>query len=554
MSVMALHLGSHLHNFIDPTSHEQTSTSAGRAQDAEVRRRIAEGIPTPRIAILGAGAAGICMALQLLEQGITSFTLYEKADRVGGTWRDNTYPGAACDVPSHLYSFSFAPKVDWTRKFPEQPEILDYLERLVDEHDLGPHIQFATEVTAATWVEEHSLWSLELRRANTDSGADGQEATDGDSGQDQHCEAEIVVSGLGQLNRPNIPEIPGLESFTGTMFHSAAWNHEHDLSGESVAVIGIGASAIQFVPQVAAEAAAVTLFQRSVNYVAPKPDRAFKRWELSALRHIPGVRQVYRTSIYWRFEFRFRLMKKGSRLGAVLQKKFRDQVSQLASPKLPLEAIVPDYTPGCRRILIANDWYPTLLKPTTRVVTEGIAAITETAVVTESGEEIPADTIIFGTGFQATDFLAPMRITGRDGQGLNEVWKDGARAFLGLAVSGFPNFFILYGPNTNLGHNSILFMIEQQVGYIRQLVDDFVLKGVRSVEVRERSMQAFDTEISDATAQTVWDEDCSSWYKNASGRVTNNWPDYTVKYKQRLAHPDQRDWLSRTTSPVLNHE
>ena len=245
-------------------------------------------------------------------------------------------------------------------------------------------------------------------------------------------------------------------------------------------------------------------------------------------------------------------MKKGSRLGAVLQKKFREQVSQLASPQLPLEAIVPEYTPGCRRILIANDWYPTLLKPTTRVVTEGIAAITETAVVTESGEEIPADTIIFGTGFQATDFLAPMRITGRDGQDLNDVWKDGARAFLGLAVSGFPNFFILYGPNTNLGHNSILFMIEQQVGYIRQLVDDFVLKGVRSVEVRERSMQAFDAEISDATAQTVWDEDCSSWYKNASGRVTNNWPDYTVKYKQRLARPDQRDWLSRTASPVLD--
>ena len=494
------------------------------------------------------------MALQLLEQGITSFTLYEKADRVGGTWRDNTYPGAACDVPSHLYSFSFAPKVDWTRKFPEQPEILDYLETLVAQHNLESHIEFATEITAATWIEERSLWSLDLQRGNTNFGAVGHVAAGGESGPTEQVEAEIVITGLGQLNRPHIPEIPGLESFTGAKFHSAAWDHEHDLSGERIAVIGIGASAIQFVPQVAASAASVTLFQRSVNYVAPKPDRAFKRWELWALRHIPGLRQAYRSSIYWRFEFRFRLMKKDSRLGAVLQKKFREQVSQLASPQLPVEAIVPEYTPGCRRILIANDWYPTLLKPTTRVVTEGIAAITKTAVVTESGEEIPADTIIFGTGFQATEFLAPMRITGRDGQDLNEVWKDGARAFLGLAVGGFPNFFILYGPNTNLGHNSILFMIEQQVGYIRQLIDDFVLKGVCSVEVRERSMQAFDTEISEATAQTVWDEDCSSWYKNSSGRVTNNWPDYTVKYKHRLAHPDQRDWLSRTASPVLDLE
>jgi len=532
---MAADMRFHLHNFLHPTSHSDSNTAAGRARSDQLRRLITEGTPTPRIAILGAGAAGICMALQLLEHGISSFTIYEKGERVGGTWRDNTYPGAACDVPSHLYSFSFAPKVDWSRKFPEQPEILGYLESLVSKYNLGNHIVFSAEVTEAVWNEERSLWALELSSGATH-------------------EAEVVVSGLGQLNRPNIPQIAGLDTFTGTKFHSAQWDHSHDLHGERVAVIGIGASAIQFVPQVAKLAAEITLFQRSVNYVAPKPDRPFTRLQISALKNVPGLRQAYRSSIYWRLEFRFRLMKKGSRLGAMMQRKFGEEVSKMASPNLPTEALVPQYTPGCRRILIANDWYPTLLRPQTRVVTEGVSRITSTGIITESGEEIPVDTIIFGTGFHATDFLAPLQITGRDGQDLNHAWKEGARAFLGLAVSGFPNFFILYGPNTNLGHNSILFMIEQQVGYIREIIDGFVTKGVTSAEVRERSMENFDAEISAALTKTVWNEDCSSWYKNSQGRVTNNWPDYTVAYKQRLAHPDQRDWKTNTASQVLDLE
>ncbi|MEX0768376.1 MAG: NAD(P)/FAD-dependent oxidoreductase [Microthrixaceae bacterium] len=532
---MTTDLRSHFQNLLQPTSHAESSTAAGKARSAEMRRLIAEGAPTPRIAILGAGAAGICMAIQLLEQGIDSFTLFEKGTGVGGTWRDNTYPGAACDVPSHLYSFSFAPKVDWSRKFPNQPEILEYLESLVTQYNLTRHLRFSTEVTTAVWNEERCVWVLELNSGETH-------------------EAEVVVSGLGQLNRPNIPQIPGLDSFTGTKFHSARWDHDHELQGERVAVVGIGASAIQFVPRVAKVAQEITLFQRSVNYVAPKPDRPFTPRQKWALQHIPGLRQAYRSSIYWRLEFRFRIMKKGSKLGAMLQKKFGEEVSKMASPKLPAEAIVPEYTPGCRRILISNDWYPTLLQPQTRVVTDGIAQITESSIVTQAGEEIPVDTIIFGTGFQSTEFLAPMKITGREGIELNNAWREGARAFLGLAVAGFPNFFILYGPNTNLGHNSILFMIEQQVGYIRKIIDEFVAKGVTSIEVRERSMDNFDSEITTAVSQTVWSEDCSSWYKNAQGRVTNNWPDYTVAYKRRLARPDQRDWKTSTSHRVANSQ
>ncbi len=501
-----------------------STSHPGGARAGEVRAAVGAGASTPRIAILGAGAAGLCMALQLRERGIDSFTIYEKSDGVGGTWRDNTYPGAACDVPSHLYSFSFAPKTDWTRKFPEQPEILEYFESLVDRGDLSGHLRFGTTITAADWDETTATWTLRTEAGET-------------------FQADVVVSGLGQLNRPKIPDIPGLDSFDGTTFHSARWDHDHDLRGERVAVIGIGASAIQFVPQVAKVARQLTLFQRSVNYVAPKPDRRFRSWEHWLLDHVGPLERAYRASIYWRFESRFSLMRKGSRLGAFMQRAFGARVSKMASPDLPVEALVPDYSPGCRRILIANDWYPTLLRPNTTVVTDGIEKITPRGVVAATGQEYPVDTIIFGTGFQTTEFLSPLRVTGRAGQDLNQVWADGARALLGVAVPGFPNLFMLYGPNTNLGHNSILFMIEQQVGYVLQLVDDMVLDGVRSVEPTPDAMDRFDAEIAAATSRTVWDEDCSSWYKNEAGRITNNWPDYTVRYRRRMRRPDPADWV-----------
>lgn len=490
------------------------------------RPSVADRPATPRVAILGAGAAGLCMAIQLLDAGIDTFTVFEKSDGVGGTWRDNTYPGAACDVPSHLYSLSFAPKTDWTRKFPEQPEILEYFESLVPRFGLEPHLRFGTPIESATWDDDTSTWHL---RSHS-----GEEFT-----------ADVLVSGLGQLNVPNIPDIPGLDSFDGTTFHSARWDHSHDLRGERVAVIGIGASAIQFVPRVARSARQLTLFQRSVNYVVPKPDREFRAWERWLLEHVPFLQRAYRSSIYWRFEARFSLMRKGSWLGRVVQDRFAKTVTALESERLPREALVPDYTPGCRRLLIANDWYPTLLSPQVRVVTDPIEKITPRGVVTAEGEEVPVDTIIFGTGFRTTDFLSPVRIVGRGGTELRSVWSDGAFAHLGLSVPGFPNLFMLYGPNTNLGHNSILFMIEQQVGYIRQLLEEMDRTGSRSVEPTEQAMAAFTAEIDEATARTVWAEDCHSWYKNDSGRVTNNWPDYTVRYRKRLRTPDLSEWALR---------
>ena len=315
-------------------------------------------------------------------------------------------------------------------------------------------------------------------------------------------------------------------------------------------MVGIGASAIQFVPRVAKSARQLTLFQRSVNYVAPKPDRRFKPWEHWLLEHVTPLQRAYRASIYWRFEARFSLMRKDSRLGRILKDRFAKQLAPMVTPDLPAEALIPDYAPGCRRLLIANDWYPTLLRPNVEVVSSSIEKVTPSGIVTSDGRQVDVDTIIFGTGFHSTEFLSPLRITGREGRDLNEEWRSGARAHLGVAVPGFPNLFMLYGPNTNLGHNSILFMIEQQVGYIRQLVAEMVLDGSSSVEVTDSAMAAYDREIELATAQTVWAGDCQSWYKNDAGRVTNNWPDYSINYARRMRRPDPSEWTTRRPEPT----
>lgn len=498
---------------------------------ATVRRAVARGAWTPRVAILGAGAAGLCAAIALREAGIRTFEVWEKSDGVGGTWRDNTYPGAGCDVPSHLYSFSFASKRDWTRKFAGQEEILGYFESLVDRFDLGPHLRFGREVVSADWDEHTACWRLRL--------ADGGES-----------EADVVLSGLGQLNRPYVPDLPGLDTFGGPTFHSARWRHDVDLTGKDVAVVGIGASAIQFVPPVAAAADHVTLFQRTPNYVAPKGDREFTQAQRWALVHVPGLQRLYRSWIYWKLEARWTFMRRGSRLGRFMQQRFASEVGKLASERLPTDALVPNYVPGCRRILISDDWYPTLLRPHVDVVSAGVVAVEPGAVVTEDGGRHRADVLVFGTGFRTTEFLSPVRITGREGRVLEEDWSDGASAFLGLARPGFPNLFMMYGPNTNLGHNSILFMIEQQVGCIVEVLQRMVLERLAAVEPTPAAMSAFDAFVDEAVAATVWAEDCSSWYKNAAGRVTNNWPGPTVAYRRRLRRVAADEWAVRPRAAV----
>ena len=358
-------------------------------------------------------------------------------------------------------------------------------------------------------------------------------------------EADVVVSGLGQLNRPYVPDLPGLDEFEGPVFHSARWRHDVDLDGKDVAVVGIGASAIQFVPPVAARAARTTLFQRTANYVAPRNDREYRGWERFVLAHVPGVQRAYRSWIYGKLEFRWLLMRRGSRLGKLLRQRFGAELGKFVSESKPADALIPDYAPGCRRVLISDDWYQTVLRPDVDIVTSGVDRVTPHGVVDAGGTEHHADVLVFGTGFRTTEFLAPLRIEGREGVELSEEWADGASAYLGIAYPGFPNLFMMYGPNTNLGHNSILFMIEQQVGHVVQLLQRMVVERLAAVEVTPEAQARFDEFVDRAVARTVWAEDCSSWYKTDAGRVTNNWPAPTVAYRRQLRHPVRDDWAVR---------
>jgi cation diffusion facilitator CzcD-associated flavoprotein CzcO len=501
-----------------------TRRRADDEREARVVRALRAGERSPRVIILGAGAGGIAMAIRLLELEIDDITILEKSDGFGGTWRDNTYPGCACDAPSHLYSFSFAPNPDWSRKFAPQPEILDYMERVAAEHDLGRFTRFGVEVAEARYLEDAMEWQLRT--------------TDGDT---MRC--DVIVAAMGQLNRPATPEIPGLVDFEGTTFHSARWDHSHDLHGERVAVIGNGASAVQFVPEIAPAVEHLTLFQRSANWIAPKPDRVYPGWEKRLYRWLPWLRRAYRNKIYLSFEARFVMFHRNSRLGrAFMQQARKGLHAKVVARDITAEMVVPDYPPGCKRILISNDYYPALHRQNVTVTTAPISGIEANAVLTEDGERHEVDTIVFGTGFESTRFLAPVEVVGRDGRSLSSVWRDGAAAYLGISVPDFPNLFLLYGPNTNLGHNSIIFMLECQVRYVASLLAEMIDRRARSVEVSHDAMRSYEDGLDRALENTVWADSCDSWYKTATGRITNNWPHTTVSYWLRTRHPETCDY------------
>jgi cation diffusion facilitator CzcD-associated flavoprotein CzcO len=492
----------------------------GRHQlEREVRAARDAGRATPSVIIVGGGLSGLAMGMQLVRSGVEDFTILERSDGVGGTWRDNTYPGSGCDVPSHLYSFSFFPKSNWTRRFAEQPEILSYAEQCVERFGLGPHLRLGTTVRRAAFDRDTRRWRLLVTS----------------SAGDETLESDTVVFACGQLNRPHVPALEGIESFAGPSWHSARWDHGCELSGRRVAVVGSGASAIQFVPPVAAEAADLTIFQRSPNYVGPKKDRAYSAWGRRLFDAVSPVERAYRWWIYLSLEVRWLWFRKDSWAGKKLADLFRSGIRQeVVSERLPEASVVPDYPIGCKRILISNDWYPALMRPNVSVVDQAISHIEADAVVTADGQRHLTDVLIFGTGFSTTDFLSHIPVTGADGRSLAEAWMEGARAYLGVAVPGFPNCYLLYGPNTNLGHNSILFMVERQMNLILQAMavqtrattdETPPLVGVnadayrRDDERTQRLMQ-----------RTAWVANCRSWYKAATGRVTNNWPTWTFRY------------------------
>ena len=476
-----------------------------------------------RVLIIGAGFAGVGLAIQLQKRGIDDFLVLEKAASVGGTWRDNHYPGAACDVPSHLYSYSFEPKTDWSRKFAPQAEIVAYIQHCVDKHQLAGKIRCNTEVASAEFEQASGLWRV--------IGKDGE-----------HYLAQALVSACGQLNQPAYPRIPGLESFAGEAFHSARWNHAYDLAGKRVAVIGTGASAIQFVPEIVPKVQHLTLFQRSAAYVISKPDRAYKRWELALLRRWPWLQQIDRGLKYVQHEVRALAFIHFPVLMKLFQFSFqRHLAAAIADPERQRQ-LQPDYPLGCKRILISNNYFPALAQGNVEIVNQAIQSITPHGVVTADGREHPVDALIYGTGFAATDFLAPMQIKGLGGVELNQAWRDGAEAYKGISVNGFPNLFLLYGPNTNLGHNSILYMLESQFAYVLNCLDALQQQGLRYMDVKPQVQQRFNQHLQQVIRHSIWEQGCTSWYKNAAGKNTNNWPGFTFTYRQQTRHLELADY------------
>lgn len=480
-----------------------------------------------RILIIGSGFGGLGLAIRLKRAGIETFTILEKATTLGGTWRDNTYPGAACDVPSMLYSFSFEPKTDWTRKWSGQAEIHAYMEECAQRNDLLHHIRFGVEVASAEWDEAAGTWTVRTTA--------GEELV-----------AEVLVSGVGQLSRPQIPKIAGLETFRGPTFHSARWNHDVDLAGQRVGVIGNAASAIQFIPEIAKEVAHLTIFQRSANWMIARGDRPFKPWETWILQNVPGALRLYR-GFLWGFAelLLYPVMRQRPTLARLYTKWALENLeTHVAEPELRAR-LTPDYPIGGKRILIHDDFFPALGRPNVELVTSPIARITEDAVVTAdeaSTTAHPLDVLIFATGFRTNPFLAPMKIAGVRGRSLEVDWSHGARAYFGMTMTGYPNFFMLYGPNTNLGHNSIIFMLECQIAYVMDAIQWLSADDLKAIDLKPEVMEAFNEQIQRDLAGTSWAAAPESWYKDA-GRITNNWPYSTFEYWRRtraLVHADYR--------------
>jgi cation diffusion facilitator CzcD-associated flavoprotein CzcO len=483
----------------------------------------ARNAPAPSVAILGAGVAGICTAIKLKKAGNTNFTIYEKASEIGGTWRENTYPGCSCDVPLHMYQYSFEMQPSWTKKYVFAADIKAYLEFVVDKYGLRKHIRFNTEIDEAHFDEQSGIWHLKSGAAN--------------------FEANVLVAGTGQLHRPLYPNIPGRDAFRGTSWHSANWNHGYDLHGKKVGVIGTGASAIQFVPEVAREAGELFIYQRTPAWVAPRPQREFAGWEKALYKAVPWLMNLQRYKIYWQGELLFwTFHNKG------------DAIKEAANAEMALHvqdpakraALTPDYEPGCKRVLFANDWFPAMGRDNVHLVTDKIARIVEDGIETADGKVQKLDAIVYGTGFDTTHFLGPMKVTGLAGRDIKDAWKGGAEAHHGMTVSGFPNFFMLYGPNTNLGHNSIIFMIECQANYIVQCVEKLRQDNLVYLDVKADVQRASNQVVQDDNAKSVFASGgCTSWYKTAEGKVTNNWANYTFKYWWRTRRPNFAEFTMR---------
>lgn len=471
--------------------------------------------------VIGAGFGGLCAAIKLNEAGESDFVVIEKGADVGGTWRDNTYPGAACDVPSQLYSFSFASNPDWSMSFSPQPEIQAYIRRVARRSGVLDRFAFDTTVLSAAWDDAAGHWDV-----RTSAGT---------------FHATTVVSAAGGLSEPKLPEIEGIEGFGGELFHSARWNHDVDLAGKRVAVIGTGASAIQIVPQVQQVAAHLDVYQRTAPWVIPRNDRTYSGVERAALRHLPPLRRAYRTAIYWGREGYVPAFTRLPKLAMPAQQMARANIRRgIADPELRAK-VTPDFAIGCKRILISNTYYPALAADNVDLVTERIARVTPSGIVTADGVERPIDVLIVATGFYTTELPITEHLVGRTGRTLAERWREtGMAAYKGTTVPEFPNLFFIVGPNTGLGHSSMVFMIESQVAYIVDAIRTLRREGLAALEVTEDATVAFNSDLQRRMRPTVWNTGgCSSWYLDEHGNNTTLWPRSTFTFKRLLARFDR---------------
>ena len=476
-----------------------------------------------RIAIIGAGFAGIGAAATFRRAGFTSVTVFERGPGVGGTWRDNTYPGAACDVPSHLYSFSFAPKPDWGHRYSAQAEILAYLEDVTDRFGLRTSIRLNTAVRRATWDETAPAWLVET--------SDGARAM-----------FDVLIPAVGQLSVPRTPQFAGLQDYAGAYFHAAQWDHVFDYAGKRVAVVGSAASAVQIVPELAKTCARLSVFQRSPNWIIPRMNHGYGRRAQRLFRAVPALRRLMRHAIYTYQEALFGAFRMGSRRNRWLTALAKWHLSRQVADHALRAKLTPDYPLGCKRLLVSDDYLPCFNQANVELVDTEIDDFTPAGIRTRDGAQRTFDCVVFATGFDVRNCLAPVAINGRQGRCLQDAWAAGPHAYHGVATPGFPNMFLLYGPNTNLGHSSIIFMLECQFRYITQCLAHIAATDGSAMEVRPEASESYNTGLQSKLRQTVWAADCGSWY-GQDGKITANWSGSTTAFWAQMRRVRLRDFL-----------
>jgi cation diffusion facilitator CzcD-associated flavoprotein CzcO len=484
------------------------------------------------VVVLGAGFGGLGMGAQLKQAGIENFAIFDKGAGLGGVWRDNSYPGAACDTEAHLYCYSFFPHLRVSRMYADRNELMGYMERLADHFGLRPHLNFNAEVTSAVWDGDNAVWRLQV------------------AGSGEHT-ARVFIPAWGQLNTPLVPEFPGIGDFRGTAFHSARWDHDVDLTGKKVISVGSAASAVQYVPEVAKVAGSLEVFQRSANWIMPRNQVIFSGEQLDTFEADPNTFEQSRRHLHDFRESGFeRTRHNTDAQRAGMEQALAHLEAQVPDPELRRK-LTPDYEFGCKRILRSDDYYPALMRENVHLVTEGIEAIVPEGIRTHDGKIHEADVIIYGTGFSSQAFQGDLQVIGASGENLQDRWAEGAEAYLGMSVDGFPNMFMIYGPNTNLNHNSIITMLEIQQAYILEVLEHLLPMPGAAVDVRGRVLASYNKDLQNAMEGSAFSSDCSSWYKNAAGKVINNWSGTVEEYRSLAGHWRPADYmLSGAALPV----